>query len=242
MRQVFIADAHLGKPGDFNYRTLLKFLEGLKGNTETLFILGDLFEFWIGYRNIPYTHYLPALAILKELRDKGTHIIYFEGNHDFHMGHFFENVLQAEIYPGPVILSINGKKVYLCHGDQILRNDYGYLAFRFLLHNPLTKILFPLVPYRLTSMIARLLSNQSLENHDERNRKLNYEAIVKDFASARFESGCNAVITAHFHYPFIDKIGTDKDERILISLGDWKTQFSYGEWIDGSLALKKYSA
>jgi UDP-2,3-diacylglucosamine hydrolase len=241
MRKVFIADAHLGKPGDFNYRTLLKFLEGLKGNTETLFILGDLFEFWIGYRNIPFTHYLPALAILKELRDSGTHIIYLEGNHDFHMGPFFEKTLKAEIYPGPVILSINGKKVYLCHGDQVLQNDHGYRAFRFLLHNPLTKILFPLVPYRLTSVIARHLSHQSMENHDERNRKWDYVTILKDFASTRFESGCDAVITAHFHFPFTDRSGADKDEKVLFCLGDWKTQFSYGEWIDGSPTLKKYS-
>jgi UDP-2,3-diacylglucosamine hydrolase len=241
MRKVFIADAHLGKPGDFNYRTLLKFLEGLKGNTETLFILGDLFEFWIGYRSIPYTHYLPALAKLKELHDSGINIFYFEGNHDFHMGPFFKNTLKAEIFPGPGMLSINGKKVYLCHGDQIMQNDFGYRVFRFLLHNSLTKILFPLVPYRATSMIAEHLSRQSLTNHVERNRKWDYSAILKDFASARFESGCDAVISAHFHYPFIYKSGTDNDEKVLLSLGDWKTQYSYGEWINNSLALKKFS-
>ena len=241
MRKVFIADAHLGKPEDFNYRTLLKFLEGLKGNTETLFILGDLFEFWVGYRNIPFTHYLPALEMLKDLKDSGTHIVYFEGNHDFHMGPFFEKTLKAEIYQGPGILSINGKKVYLCHGDQIMQNDYGYRVFRFLLHNSMTKILLPLVPYRLTSLVAEHLSRQSTGNHGERNRKLDYVAILKDFAAARFDSGCDAVITAHFHSPYIFKNGTEGEERVLISLGDWKTQFSYGEWTDGSLALKKFT-
>ncbi len=242
MRKVFIADAHLRKPEDFNYLTLLRFLEGLKGNTEVLFIMGDLFEFWIGYRNTPFTQYFPVLAMLQELRGSGTHLVYFEGNHDFHMGPFFEKTLKAEIYRSPRILSIDGKKVYLCHGDQIIRDDYAYKVLRFLLHNSLTKILLPLVPYRLTSFVAERMSRRSTENHGERNRKLNYEAILTNFAADRFTSGCDVVIAAHFHTPYMDRAESEKGDKILLSLGDWKTQFSYGEWSDGSIALRKFTA
>ncbi len=241
MKKVFIADAHLRKPGDFNYRTLLRFLEELKGNTDVLYVLGDLFEFWIGYRNNPFTQYLPVLEKLRELRESGTHIIYFEGNHDFHMGPFFEKILQAEIYRGPRILTINGKKAYLCHGDQVMESDYGYRLLRFLLHNPLMKYLIPAVPFRLTSFIAELMSRNSSGSHYERNRKWDYEAIMREFAANRFESGCDVVIAAHFHNPFIDKSVSGKTTKTLISLGDWKTQFSYGEWIDDSLFLKIFT-
>lgn len=241
MRKVFIADAHLRKPEDFNYRTLLKFLDGLKGNTDVLYILGDLFEFWIGYGKIPFTQYLPVLEMLRQIRESGTHIVYFEGNHDFHMGPFFEKTLQAEIHRGPRILAINGKKVYLCHGDQIIDNDYGYRVLRFLLHNALTGLLLPLVPYRLTSSVADSMSRLSTGNHGERNRKWDYAAILRNFAAGRFESGCDAVISAHFHTPHMDHANTEKGEKILLSLGDWKTQFSYGEWTGDSLALKKFT-
>lgn len=241
MRKVFIADAHLRKPEDLNYRTLLKFLDGLKGNTEVLYILGDLFEFWIGYRKIPFTQYHPILEMLREVRESGTRIVYFEGNHDFHMGPFFEKTLQAEIHRVPRTLIVNGKKVYLCHGDQIIDDDYGYRILRFLLHNPLTGILLPIVPYRLTSFVADRMSRISSGNHSERNRKRDYGTILRSFAADRFESGCDAVISAHFHNPYMSRAETDKGEKILLSLGDWKTQFSYGEWTDESLTLKKFT-
>jgi UDP-2,3-diacylglucosamine hydrolase len=240
MRKVFIADAHLRKPGDFNYRTLLRFLESLKGNTEVLFILGDLFEFWIGYRNNPFKQYLPVLEKLRELKESGTNIIYFEGNHDFHMGPFFEKILRAEIYRGPRILTINGKNVYLCHGDQVISNDYGYRILRVLLHNPLMKFIIPAVPYPLTSYIAELMSRHSSGNHSERNKKWDYGAIMNKFASARFDSGCDVVIAAHFHTPNMVKSGSGKYEKTLLSLGDWKTQFSYGEWSGNSLSLQTF--
>lgn len=241
MRKVFIADAHLRKPGDSNYRTLIRFLDGLKGDTEVLFILGDLFEFWVGYRNNPFTQYLPALEKLRELKESGTHIIYFEGNHDFHMGPYFEKTLGAEIYRGPRIMEINGKKVYLCHGDQVIGNDYGYALLRFLLHNPLSKFLIPAAPYRLTTRIAERMSRHSSGNHVKRNRKWDYGAIMRSFAAGRFESGCDVVIGAHFHSPYLEKSGSGKNEKILLSLGDWKTQFSYGEWNGDTLSLRTFT-
>ncbi|MEI8355203.1 MAG: UDP-2,3-diacylglucosamine diphosphatase, partial [Deltaproteobacteria bacterium] len=132
MRKVFLADAHLKKPEDFNYRTLLQFLTGLKGNTDTLYILGDLFEFWLGHDKFPFPHYRPVLEKLEELHRSGVAIVYFEGNHDFHMGPFFEKTIHAEVYRGPEVLFLDGKKVYFCHGDQVINADYGYKLYRFL--------------------------------------------------------------------------------------------------------------
>jgi UDP-2,3-diacylglucosamine hydrolase len=241
MRKVFLADAHLKKPEDFNYRTLLKFLTGLKGNTETLYILGDLFEFWIGYRNIPFSHYLPVLEQLRELRDSGVTIIYFEGNHDFHMGPFFEETLRAQVYNGPRVLPIDGKMVYFCHGDEIISSDYGYRMLRFLLHNRLVKAIFPIAPYRMTSLIAERMSRQSKGNHEQRNRKWDYETILRDFAATRFQCGCDIVIAGHFHTPYRYAAGTGETEKILLSLGDWINQFSYGEWVDGKIYLRTFA-
>jgi UDP-2,3-diacylglucosamine hydrolase len=241
MRKVFLADAHLRKPEDFNYRTLLKFLSGLKANTEELFILGDLFEFWIGYRSIPFSHYIPVLELLQELSDSGTAIIYFEGNHDFHMGPFFEETLGVRVYCDPKVLSIDGKMVYFCHGDEIISSDYGYRMLRFMLHNRLVKAIFPMIPYRLTSLIAECMSRQSKGNHEQRNRKWDYETILKDFAATRFQCGCDIVVTGHFHTPCLDTTGTGKTEKVLLSLGDWINQFSYGEWVDGKIYLRTFT-
>jgi UDP-2,3-diacylglucosamine hydrolase len=135
---------------------------------------------------------------------------------------------------------INGKRVYLCHGDQIMRHDHGYRLLRFLLHNPLSGWLLPLIPYRITSEVANSMSRQSTGNHRKRNIKWDYLTILRDFASEKFSSGCDVVISAHFHRPFFEETASGTGEKTLISLGDWKTQFSYAEWTENSLFLKKF--
>lgn len=239
MRKIFIADAHLQKETDENYRLLLNFLAGLPGDTDTLFILGDLFEFWIGYADNPFTHYRPVLEQLRALRERNVEIVYFEGNHDFHMGPFFEETLRARVFCGPAKFDLDGKKVYLCHGDQICSADYGYRLLRALLHNPLTRALVPLTPPAVASWIAEQMGRGSKRRHGARRDKWDYPAILREFAAARFQEGYDAVISGHFHLPLIER-SEDGRERTLLSLGDWISHYTYGEWEDGKFSLKKF--
>ena len=241
MRKIFIADAHLRKPEDENYRQLLLFLEGLRGTTETLFILGDLFEFWIGYRRPPFTHYFPVLERLRQLAVSGTHIVYFEGNHDFHMGPFFRETLRATIHREPAVVDIDGKRVYLCHGDQINSRDIGYRLLRFVLHNRLSGALVPIIPVRGVSSLAVWMSRASRQKRQWRAPKRDYLAMLRQFAAARFSEGCDVVIAGHFHLPLLERMALD-GERTLLLLGDWIDDFSYGEWIDGEIVLKRFAA
>ncbi len=239
MRKVFIADAHLKCETDENYRLLLDFLKELHGNTDTLFILGDLFEFWIGYPEVPFTHYLPVLEALRHLRTEGVEIYYFEGNHDFHMGPFFTEVLKARVYSESATFDLDGKKIHLCHGDQINRADYGHRLLRFLLHNRLTRAIIPLVPPSAASFIAERMARESRGNHQARRVRWDYAAIARDFAAERFKEGYDAVVVGHFHLPLCEQT-TMNGVRTLLSLGDWITHFSYGEWENGKFALKQY--
>jgi UDP-2,3-diacylglucosamine hydrolase len=239
MRRVFIADAHLRNPTDENYRHLLRFFSELKGSTESLFILGDLFEFWVGYQEAVFPHYYPVLRGLQELQDAGTEIVYFEGNHDFHLGRFFTETLHASIYPGPAILTLDGRRIYVCHGDQINSSDHGYLMLRRLLRSRAIRILFPLIPSAIVARIAKHLSRRSKRKHGERNTKWNFEALLSNFAELRFRDSCDAVITAHYHYPLLSTSKNGRD-KTLLSIGDWITQYSYGEMIEGKLSLHRY--
>lgn len=239
MRKVFISDAHLTHETDGNYRLLFDFLAGLPGNTDTLFILGDLFEFWIGYPRVPFRHYLSILEQLRRVHEAGVEIIYFEGNHDFHMGPFFEETLGARVFKGPVVLEMDGMQVYLCHGDQINTADLGYRMLRFILHNRLTGAVIPLVPPMVASFIAELMGRASRKNHGERRTKWDYPAILREFAAERFREGCDAVITGHFHLPLKEQTSNGKT-RTLLSLGDWISHFTYGEWSNGTFSLKEY--
>jgi len=237
MRKIFIADAHLRRPEDSNYRTLIRFLDTLPSDTDTLYLLGDLFEFWIGYPSPVYGHYLEFVDCLKAVRGRGVRIVYFEGNHDFHLDRFFKEHLQAEVYRKGAVLEIAGQRVYLCHGDQINREDYRYRAFRLAVHNPLVKALLPFFSQRLAAHTASVLSRRSSKQHVARSSRWDYRVILDGFARRRFAEGCDVVITGHYHLPMIkcDQGG------LFIALGDWISQYSYAQWLDGEFTLERFS-
>jgi UDP-2,3-diacylglucosamine hydrolase len=237
MRKIFISDAHLRNPEDTNYRTLIRFLETLPRDTDTLYLLGDLFEFWVGYPSPVYSNYREIIDCLKAARGRGVRIVYFEGNHDFHLGRFFEEQLLAEVHRAGAVLDIAGQKVYLCHGDQINRQDYRYRAFRLVSHSSLTRALLPLFSRRLAAHAASILSQRSNKQHAARQARWDYCVILNSFARGRFAAGCDAVITGHYHLPILER----EDGHLFIALGDWITQFSYAQWLDGEFSLERFT-
>ena len=241
MRNIFIADAHLRLPTDENYRRLLRFLGTLEGKTDTLFILGDLFEFWIGYPHPAFPHYDPVVQTLRRLRHSGTEIVYFEGNHDFHMGEVFTNDLQARVYTGPATLVLDGRTVCLCHGDEINTRDFGYRLLRTVLHSSLTKALTRIIPPSGAAAVARYLGGRSRANHGARRLRWDYATLARQYAAGRFADGCDVVITGHFHLPLLERTSREGSERVLLCLGDWMTHYTYGEMIAGSAYLRTFS-
>ena len=160
----------------------------------------------------------------------------YEGNHDFHLDPFFTRTVGATIHRGSSIEVIDGKRVYLCHGDQINQKEFGYRLLRLVLHGPIIRFLTATAPIALTAAIARMMSRQSKKNHHQNRKKWDFAGLARSFAETRFEAGCDAVITGHFHTPLMEQV----HGKTLLSLGDWITHYSYGEWKDGRLTLQEY--
>lgn len=236
MRKIFIADAHLRAPEDANYRTLLRFLDTLPSDTDTLYLLGDIFEFWVGSPERVNPQYQPLLVGLKKVRGRGVRIVYFEGNHDFHLSRFFEEQLQAEVYREGARLELAGEPVYLCHGDQINRADWRYRVLRGVLHGPLVAALVPFVPDPLKDRIASAMAGRSRRQHQSRRDRWDYPSLLRRFAAERCRAGYRVVVTGHFHHPLFER----HDGCVLLALGDWITQFSYGQWLDGEFSLRQF--
>jgi UDP-2,3-diacylglucosamine hydrolase len=203
---------------------------------ETIFVLGDLFEFWLGAPGISYPQYQPVLDRLQRLVRNGIRLVCLEGNHDFHLGPVFTETLQADVHPGPVVMELDGRRLYLCHGDQMNRRDYAYRCLRAVFHSRLTRLLARLVPAVVPLTIADRLGSRSKAAAPQRNARWDYDRIIREFAAERFREGVEAVITGHFHRPFLEENG----KTVLLSLGDWISQFSYGEWRDGVLSLRTF--
>lgn len=240
MRTLFLADAHLLSPDDPNYRALCRFLKELNGTVEALYIMGDLFDFWLGF---PCSSFIsphePLLQALDELKRSGCRLVYFEGNHDFHLGAVFSNRLGAEIHTKPAILEIQGKKLYLCHGDQINRQDYGYRFLRMILHNRLTGSLVRIFPTKLALRIRDRLQETSRAGYEAKTARWNYVQIIRSKGQELERNGVDALVTGHFHIPLCET--GDGSNFTILSLGDWMGEFTYGEMIDGTLHLKTYT-
>ncbi|MEI6209400.1 MAG: UDP-2,3-diacylglucosamine diphosphatase [Desulfuromonadales bacterium] len=240
MRTIFLADAHLKDQTEENFQLLLRFLQELEGSTDSLYIMGDLFDFWVGFPSNPFRQYDSVLAALERLVVSGCRLVCFEGNHDFHLGDVFSHRLKAEIHPSPIIREIQGRRLYLCHGDQINRADHGYRLLRLFLHNPIAAAAVRIVPPALAFKIKSKLQHSSQSRYHIASARWDYHAIIKEFALETLQKGCTGLVTGHFHMAFCEQFN-DATFTIL-SLGDWMKQFTYGEMRDGELRLMKYSA
>jgi UDP-2,3-diacylglucosamine hydrolase len=227
-------------PSDRNYRLLLRFLSELEGNTETLFIMGDLFDFWLGFPTNPFGQFDEVIAALRSLADGGCRLVYFEGNHDFHLGAVFRHRLEAEVHCGPAVMNVQGRRLFLCHGDQINRQDRGYRLLRLLLHSRLAAAAVNRVPASLALRIKERLQRASRAGYQVRNRRWDYHAIIRAFAESVREQGCDGLVTGHFHLAFCEEL--PGAPFTVLSLGDWMGQFTYGEMADGQLFLRSYPA
>ncbi|PLY01344.1 MAG: UDP-2,3-diacylglucosamine diphosphatase [Desulfuromonas sp.] len=234
MRDLFIADAHLRNPQDENYRRLLSFLSRQGGEIRTLFLLGDIFQFWIGRRFENFAPYQPMLQMLRQLQAGGTKIVYVEGNHDFYLAPYFAAVMGCTVLPDGGDADCDGLQIHVAHGDLVDPDDTGYHKLRRLLRSRLTRFLAHILPVNLIWRISEWGANKSAGSRAGREVDSAPREKLINHARPHFENGCAAVITGHFHQPLCEK----SDQGTIIALGDWITQYSYAVCEDGKFRLE----
>lgn len=235
MRAIFIADAHLRQPGDHNYRMMLDFLDEQRGKTDILVLLGDIFEFWIG-KNTVIADHAPLVDALERLHRQGTKLVYVEGNHDFHLGPVFTRRLECLVLPDGGSIELDGKKIFLAHGDLANPDDTGYRRLRKLFRSGLVRVLIRTLPNIILQGIASRAGYESKKNYGGERSNWPAREILKPYAAEILATGQQAVVTGHFHQPFHEKLGDGE----LIALGDWITQFSYAVYENQTFSLTTY--
>ena len=234
MRDLFIADAHLRHPADKNYRALLGFLESQSGHVRTLYLLGDIFEFWLGFNHVVYTEHMPLLNCFTDLRAQGTSFVYVEGNHDFNLGPFFKQTLDCTVFPDGGEVKIDGHRVFLAHGDLADPADRGYRLLRSVFRSRIVRFMSRIVHPDAIWKFAAWASRNSTGKQRQRNLS-DCKSILLPYADQLFSKGYEFVLTGHYHTPFMEQTETGT----LIALGDWIDQFSYAVYEDGKFRLEK---
>lgn len=236
----FLSDAHLGvesaeREGARTAR-LHDFLNSLPGRASSLYIVGDLFDFWFEYPTaIPRRHFR-TLAVLERLRASGLEIAYLNGNHDFWLGTFFRDTLGIRTIDGATSVETQGRKLWLHHGDGLVGGDLGYRALRGVLRSRLAIGLYGLMHPNLGIPLAHAVSRWSRRSRAD--GPLEPERLWREIAEPRFREGYDGVLVGHFHHAYERR----EPNREFFILGDWMDHFTYAQLTDGRLELKTWPA
>ncbi len=232
----FISDAHLGLTRDKTEKErekhLLSFLKYVEKTATDLFIVGDLFDFWFEYHYVIPRKYFSVLVALKQLTENGVKVGYLTGNHDFWVDSFFEEELNIQVYRNPLDITINGKRLFISHGDGLVKKDTGYRILKKILRYPLNVKLYRLLHPDLGFGLANFFSNLSRNYRKPKDRDSEYI----QYARERFAEGFDGVILAHTHRAQ----ELHEDNKTYINIGDWISSFTYGKFEKGRLSLEKW--
>ena len=142
-------------------RKIVRWMEEVASGASAVFLLGDIFEFWIEYRFVVPRGFVRFLGGLAQLSDKGVPVYALKGNHDMWMGDFFKTELGISLHADPVRFTCGGKRFLVGHGDGLGNPDRGYRLFKYFLNLKLARGLSRSLHPNLTFRIARSISSSS---------------------------------------------------------------------------------
>jgi UDP-2,3-diacylglucosamine hydrolase len=238
-RALFISDCHLGggprEAARARQQRLLSFLEQEAGRAQSLYLLGDLFDFWFEYRQaIPRRHF-HVLAALRRLSESGVSLIYVGGNHDYWAGSFMADEIGCQVHHKPAETVLQGRRLLLAHGDGMTPREKGYRVLRSVLRNPLTIAGYRLLHPDLGFGIADLVSKFSRATNDE--SQFDAEKLCTELAEPHFTRGIETVVIGHYHHPTHLRRGNHE----FIILGDWLRNNTFAVLENSSFALWRWT-
>ena len=216
----FISDAHLSFHNGPVEILLRSFLKSIKGKASHLYILGDLFDFWLEYKHVIPAAFLKTLAILLELKESGIKIYYLPGNHDFWMADYLERQAGVKLCPETYEIEHFSKQIHLFHGDGLAYGDHGYRMLKKLFRCKPLIWLYKQLPVDLAYRIADRTSHASREYTKDKPKDLQG---YYDYAAHKIREGAQVVMMGHTHHPEMKYL----EDGLYINTGDWLTHNSY---------------
>lgn len=225
---LFISDVHLSPESPEIIELFQRFLVERAKHAVALYILGDLFDFWIG--DDDNTVSIPAIiAALHAVSDGGTQLFVQRGNRDFLLGHKFARATGCQLLPDLVKIDLDGVPTLLMHGDLLCTDDITYQRFRLLVRNPLVKKLFLMrsLEYRRRQAVKyRLRSHEIVKNKPVTIMDVNQ--LTVEIYMRRF--GVQQLIHGHTHLPGKHQFYLDGKLVTRWVLANWTTEYEQLYW------------
>ena len=233
---VFLSDVHLDASRPEITSQLAGFLESLPSGTERLYIVGDLFEAWIG-DDAPGPVGQRIIAVLRAVTDRGIEGFFTHGNRDFLVGEHFAEHTGFSLLPDEVVIDCYGTRVLLMHGDTLCTDDTDYQALRATLRNPdfQANLMTMSVPQRLE--LAQQLRSASASGMSSKSEDI-MDANPLAVEEALRRNEVTTLLHGHTHRPCVHTIEVDNQPCRRIVLGDWFEQGSVVYWSDDGFELQ----
>ena len=225
MHSIFVSDLHLCPSRPAINQLFLQFLCGPAVASESVYILGDLFEYWAGDDDDDLFN-RSISAKLRELADTGVALYLMHGNRDFLIGDRFAADCGATLLADPTLIDLYGTPTLVLHGDSLCTDDVGYQQFRNKVRDPSYQAQFLAQPLDQRKKIIAGLRTENTEK-----KQLKTEAIMDvtpaTVAAVLRKYGCPRMIHGHTHRPAVHDhlINGRHCERWV--LADWYTSGSY---------------
>lgn len=228
----FISDVHLSAKTPATFTAWRRYLESTPA--DAVFILGDLFEVWVGDDAVSDSAAsAAALPPAASFEDRCARVLghaalrlalfFMHGNRDFLMGQRLMDICSATLLADPTVLVFEGQRWLLSHGDALCLDDVDYLQFRQQVRSPAWQRDFLAKPLAERQTIARKLRQQSQEQQAHRKQAGSAYADVDSHAARQWLQAANArtLIHGHTHQPAVHDLGQG---FVRVVLSDWDAE------------------
>jgi UDP-2,3-diacylglucosamine hydrolase len=236
LKTLFISDLHLDPGSPAISRQFLSLLAGEARSARALYVLGDLFEAWLGDDD-PAPSSREVVEALRRLTDAGVPCFVMRGNRDFMIGDRFCSETGATLLEDGTVVDLEGERVLLLHGDSLCTDDVSYQRFRRVVRNPAALWLLRHMSLERRQALARKMREGS-RMHVTATAPEIMDVNADAVAAAFRQSGVPTMIHGHTHRPAIHSLEVDGVPRRRVVLGDWHTQGSVLEVSSGGFNLR----
>lgn len=224
MSTYIIADLHLSEDEPAITAGFLHFIEQQAIHADSLYILGDFFNYWIGDDDETPLHQQVAQA-LRQLSERGIPCYFIHGNRDFLVGQRYAKQCGMTILPQETLLELYGQRILIMHGDTLCTDDAAYQNYRKKVHTPWIQRLFLTLPLCIRRRIA-----QKMRRNSQYASSMKSEAIM-DVNSLAVIDALNRhqaqwIIHGHTHRPAIHEINLEGHLHFRGVLGTWHSEGS----------------
>lgn len=227
MTILFIADIHLGEEHPGISERFVRFIEDKACHAEALYILGDLFEAWVG-DDVITVGQQPAISALRQLTRRGVPVYVMHGNRDFLLGPGFETATGCHLLTDPIVIDLHGQRTLLMHGDTLCADDHEYQAFRSQVRDPAWQRQFLNLSTEQRLATARHYRQQSQLRSKDKQMEI-MDVTPAAVTEVMHRHNVQRLIHGHTHRPAVHEIILNNTRVQRIVLGDWYQQNSWLE-------------